>query len=203
MEDLNSLPVHIIPMTKTEYRGTEKKMTISYSFVKVPLGNYLIASTSKGVCFVMPGDMKWSPVETLKKHFPKAQFRCQKVTFHKMAGYLLKQQNQKVNSLPLHLYGTDFQLSVWKDLLQIPMGKVSTYLNIAQRIERPKAARAVGKAVSANPIMYLIPCHRVICSNGKLGGYHWSVETKVKFLNKEARSTQKNKQNANWEPTLF
>lgn len=152
---------------------------------------------------MMPGDMKWNPVETLKKHFPKAHFRCQKVAIHKMVAQLLRNRPVKDKELVLHIYGTPFQLAVWTDLLQIPSGKVTTYLNIAQRIGNPKAARPVGQAVGSNPVMCLIPCHRVICSNGKLGGFRWGVERKIKFLNKEARSSHKIKNVSNWEPTLF
>lgn len=203
MSQTAAIPVTIIPMTLEEYKGRDKRLTISYSFFTVPLGSFLVASTSKGICFLMPGEMRWNPVETLKKHFPKARLRCQKVALHKVAAQVLRKRPAKDKSLSLHLYGTPFQLSVWADLLGIPSGKVTTYLNIAQRIGKPKSARPVGQAVGANPVMYLVPCHRVICSNGKLGGYRWGVERKIKFLNKEARSSHKIKDVSNWEPTLF
>ena len=203
MSPIVSIPITIVPMTPEEYKGKEKRLTISYSFFTVPTGSFLVASTTKGVCFMMPGDMKWNPVETLKKHFPKAHFRCQKVAIHKTVAQLLRNRPVKDKELVLHIYGTPFQLAVWTDLLQIPSGKVTTYLNIAQRIGNPKAARPVGQAVGSNPVMCLIPCHRVICSNGKLGGFRWGVERKIKFLNKEARSSHKVKNVSNWEPTLF
>ena len=82
--------------------------------------------------------------------------------------------------LPLSLYvsGTNFQTSVWKALLQIPPGTVASYSQVATAIGRPSAARAVGLAVGANPVAFLIPCHRVIQQSGKLGGYHWGETRK-------------------------
>lgn len=199
-----SNPVKIVPMTRAEFKSKDKKLMIHYSFISVFGGKALVASTQKGVCLLMPGEMKWNPVETLKKHFPKANFRCQKVAAHKNISLLLREKwdNEK-EEIVLHLFGTPFQLAVWEDLLTVPAGKVTTYLNIAERVGRPRAARAVGKAVGNNPVMYAVPCHRVICSNGKLGGYRWGVERKIKILNKEARKSRKIKNASNWEPTLF
>lgn len=203
MDEANNTIIHVEQMSRSEFLGKVKKLVISYSVVTVPLGRFLVASTSKGICYLMPAAMKWSPVEVLKAHFPKARFRCQKVSIHKSAALLLKQRFDKVKQISLHLYGTDFQLSVWKDLLAIPMGKVTTYLNIAKRIGRPRAARPVGQAVSSNPVIYIIPCHRVICSNGKIGGYRWDVSRKIKFLNKEAQMSYCKEGLSNWEPTFF
>ncbi len=203
MDSTSPNPVRIIPMTDSEFKGGEKKLIIHYSFLSANGGKVLVASTQKGVCFMMPGEMRWNPVGTLKRHFPKALFRCQKVAAHKNVSLLLRGKWDLERELPLHLHGTSFQLAVWQDLLSVPAGKVTTYLNIAKRVGRPRAARAVGKAVGSNPILYVIPCHRVICSNGKLGGYRWGVERKIKILNKEARKSHKVKNAANWEPTLF
>lgn len=203
MDEANNTIIHIEQMSRDEFSGKVKKLVISYSVVTVPLGRFLVASTSKGICYLMPAAMKWSPVKVLKAHFPKARFRCQKVGIHKSAALLLKQRFDKVKQIALHLYGTDFQLSVWKDLLEIPMGKVTTYLNIAKRIGRPRAARPIGQAVGSNPVMYIIPCHRVVCSNGKLGGYRWDISRKIKFLNKEAQMTSRKEGLSNWEPTFF
>lgn len=183
--------------------GKEKKLTISYSIVKVPLGRFLIASTSKGVCYLMPADKKYNAVEMLKRHFSHARFRCQKVNHHKMASYLLRQRYDKVPDFYLHLYGTEFQLAVWEDLLNVTSGMVTTYWDIARRIGKPRAARPVGQAVGKNPIMYIIPCHRVICKNGTLGGYRWGIDKKIKFLNKETCCMQQSQGMSRWDPTFF
>jgi AraC family transcriptional regulator of adaptative response/methylated-DNA-[protein]-cysteine methyltransferase len=88
--------------------------------------------------------------------------------------------------LRLHLAGTNFQLKVWEALLRIPPGAATTYGEVARRIGRPTAARAVAGAVGANPVAWLIPCHRVLRSVGTLGGYRWGVERKRAMLGWEA-----------------
>ena len=195
--------IWIEPMSREEFVGKEKPLAISYSIQSAPIGRVLIASTPKGICFIMPAAMKWEPETTLKRHFPKARFRNRTVSMHKKALLLLRRHDDKVPSLCLHLYGTPFQLEVWQDLLTIPNGMVTTYRHIAERIHRPKSARPVGQAVGANPVMCIVPCHRVVCTNGTLGGYRWDVSRKIKLLNMEAKSGVKAEGLHSWEPTLF
>jgi len=85
----------------------------------------------------------------------------------------------------LKLKGTVFQQAVWKALQEIPVGKTSTYAEIARKIGHPKAVRAVGTAIGANPVAYLIPCHRVLRTDGGLGGFRWGLEIKKKMLRAE------------------
>lgn len=195
--------IYIVPMTEEEFSGKNKKMIISYSIFNLPTGRFLIASTRKGICFIMPAESKWSPVEMLKVRYPHALYRCHKVEQQRVAAKLLKFKGDSSIKLVLHIHGTPFQMAVWQDLLSIPMGKVTTYGNIACRIGKPHSARPVGRAVGNNPIMCIIPCHRVICSNGKLGGYRWDVSRKIKLLNKEAHVGKKVHGLSNWEPTMF
>ena len=203
MNDKKHCHIWIEPMTRGEYLGREKPLAISYSIQSAPVGRVLIASTPKGICFLMPGAEKWQPEATLRRHFPKARFRNHVVDLHKKALSLLRRHYDKVPSLCLHLYGTPFQLEVWRDLLDIPSGMVTTYQHIAERIRRPRAARPVGQAVGANPVMCIVPCHRVVCSNGTLGGYRWDVSRKIKLLNGEAKANTKSAGLQNREPTLF
>ena len=91
-----------------------------------------------------------------------------------------------LQKIKLHLKGTPFQLKVWQSLLKIPVGNISTYASIAENILSPKAARAVGTAIGANPVAFLIPCHRVIKSSGIIGEYHWGSNRKVAMLGWEA-----------------
>ena len=84
------------------------------------------------------------------------------------------------------LIGTDFEIRVWETLLRIPLGAATTYATIADRLGKPKAARAVGRAVGRNPISFVVPCHRVLGSNGKLCGYHWGLTRKRAILGWEA-----------------
>lgn len=203
MNNLSSIPFHIEPMTRQEFLGREKRLTISYSIIKVSLGSFLVASTTKGVCFLMPAEKRWAPVDELKKRFPHARFRKQKVKHHVRTAMLLRGRYEKVSDFHFHLHGTNFQIAVWEDLLQIPSGMVTTYLDIAKRVGRPKAARPVGQAVGKNPIVYLIPCHRVICKDGTLGGYHWGVTKKIKYLNMETKAVARIKGMSSWAPTFF
>ena len=203
MNDKKHCRIWIEPMSREEFLGKEKPLTISYSIQSAPIGRVLIASTPKGICFLMPAAKKWEPEETLQRHFPKARLRHRVVALHKKALLLLRRHYDRVPSLCLHLYGTPFQLEVWRDLLTIPNGMVTTYRHIAERIHRPKAARPVGQAVGANPVMCIVPCHRVVCTNGTLGGYRWDVSRKIKLLNMEAKSSVKTEGLQSWEPTLF
>lgn len=203
MNDKKQCRVWIEPMTREEFLAKGQPLTINYSIYAAPFGRVLIASTSKGICFLMPAAMKWEPEATLRRHFPKAKFRCKTVALHKKALLLLRHRYDKVPSLCLHLYGTPFQLDVWRDLLSIPVGMVTTYQHIADRIGRPKSARPVGQAVGANPVMYIVPCHRVVRSDGSLGGFRWGISRKIKFLNDEAQAATKVAGHKKWEPTLF
>lgn len=91
-----------------------------------------------------------------------------------------------LDKIKLHLKGTPFQIKVWNALLQIPMGSLKSYLDIAHEIGDSKASRAVGTAIGNNPIAYIIPCHRVITSSGNLGGYHWGIDRKSAIIGWEA-----------------
>ncbi|MBO7445898.1 MAG: methylated-DNA--[protein]-cysteine S-methyltransferase [Bacteroidales bacterium] len=203
MNEMNPCKVWVEPMTREEFMGKGKPLTINYSIQTAPFGRVLVASTAKGICLLMPAAMKWEPVQTLKRHFPKARIRYRAVALHKKALLLLRHRHEKVHQLCLHLYGTPFQIEVWRDLLDIPVGMVTTYQNIANRIGRPKSARPVGQAVGANPVMCLVPCHRVVRTNGTLGGYRWDVSRKIKLLNQEAQQSSKDQGHISWEPTLF
>ena len=203
MNDKKQCRIWIEPMSRDEFLGKEKPLAINYSIYSAPFGRVLIASTSKGICFLMPAAVKWEPEATLRRHFPKAKFRCRAVAMHKKALLLLRRRYDKVSSFCLHLYGTPFQMEVWRDLLSIPVGMVTTYQHIADRIGRPKSARPVGQAVGANPVMHIVPCHRVVRTDGSLGGFRWGISRKIKFLNEEAQAATKVAGHKKWEPTLF
>lgn len=159
---------------------------INYSFAKSLFGNILIASTHKGVCSLVFVEDKVRTLGTLRKSFPHATFRCALDAFQQNALRVFARDQGNLEQIKLHLRGTDFQLKVWRALLKIPVGRLSTYGKIAQQIERPKAVRAVGTAVGNNPVAFLIPCHRVIRATGALGGYHWGGARKRALLEWEA-----------------
>ncbi len=97
------------------------------------------------------------------------------------------QGKRKDFSVPIELSGTDFQMKVWNELLKIPYGAIVTYKDIAVGINNPKAVRAVGRAIGSNPIAIIVPCHRVIGSNGKLVGYAWGLDVKSRLLDIERK----------------
>jgi AraC family transcriptional regulator, regulatory protein of adaptative response / methylated-DNA-[protein]-cysteine methyltransferase len=102
--------------------------------------------------------------------------------YNKIHCRIFHNDRDKLSGIKLHLKGTDFQLKVWESLLKIPLGKLSTYKDIAKQIGCPKASRAVGTAIGCNPVAYLIPCHRVIQSTGLFDGYHWGTIRKTAII---------------------
>lgn len=161
----------------------EEGSDIQYNFYDTAFGKALIASTDKGICYLAFGEEK-SIEKELMQRYNRANFAQKTNVFHEKALSLFSEPKEK-QILPLHVKGTDFQLKVWNALLQIPSGKTSTYKTIAKEIGQPTSVRAVGTAVGQNPVSYFIPCHRVIRTNGGLGGYHWGVELKKEMLDKE------------------
>ncbi|HOY05862.1 MAG TPA: methylated-DNA--[protein]-cysteine S-methyltransferase [Saprospiraceae bacterium] len=183
---LHDLFVNIEGMTPGEYKNGGAHLSINYSFAESPFGNILVASTSKGICYMAFADDGAKALEDLQQHFPNAQYRQMLDLAQQNALYIFTHDWSKLHEIKLHLKGTDFQLKVWETLLKIPMGKLTTYGNIAQKIDRPKASRAVGTAIGDNPVAFLIPCHRVIQSTGLLGGYHWGTARKTAMIGWEA-----------------
>jgi len=176
----------IISMTPEEFKNQGKNLVIRYSFAKSPFGDILIASTQKGICQISLAKNENKALENLKKEFPKATFRQINATPHQNA---LSVFTKKLPPVPivLHVKGTDFQLEVWKALLKIPRGKLVSYGDIAGQILHPKAYRAVGTAVGNNPVFFLIPCHRVIRSDGHIGNYFWGTEVKKDIIEWESK----------------
>lgn len=183
---LYDLFVNIEGMTPGEYKNGGENLTINYSYAHTPFGNIMVASTPKGVCYMAFDDEANNAFDTLQLAFPKAIYRSILDQHQQNALLIFKEDWQQLPQIKLHLKGTDFQLKVWEALLKIPKGKLTTYGNIAQQIEKPSAARAVGSAIGDNPVAFLIPCHRVIQSNGILGQYHWGSPRKAAIIGWEA-----------------
>jgi len=183
---LHDLFVKIEGMTPGEYKNKGENLSINYSYEESLFGKILVASTNKGICYMGFSDEKNIAFSELEKRFPKAKFIQQTDEIQQNALLIYTQDWSKINQIKLHLKGTDFQLKVWEALLKIPMGNLATYGNIAKEIQKPKASRAVGTAISSNPIAYLIPCHRVIQSTGIFGGYMWGTIRKTAIIGWEA-----------------
>lgn len=150
-------------------------------------GYVLVATTERGICGVLLGDDKTSLLEDLKKRFPKAKCVDSDHELRKNAAAVVAFiESPEIHwSLPLDIRGTVFQKQVWKALRKIPHGKTATYREIAERIGKRSAVRAVAQACAANPVAVLVPCHRVIRSDGSLSGYRWGLKRKAALLKRE------------------
>ncbi|MCX2678648.1 methylated-DNA--[protein]-cysteine S-methyltransferase [Galbibacter sp. EGI 63066] len=186
---LHDLFVNIEGMTPAEYKNGGTKLSINYSFAESPFGNLMVASTSKGICHMAFIDDETKALIELKAKFLNANFQQKLDLIQQNALFIFQNDWSKLAEIKLHLKGTDFQLKVWETLLKVPMGKLSTYGDIARQIGNSNASRAVGTAIGNNPVAFLIPCHRVIQSTGALGGYKWGGTRKTAIIGWEGAKT--------------
>jgi len=157
---------------------------LTYGFCNTAFGDCCMAFSTDGIFSLTFPETRESGFNDLERRFPESHF------FHdddKVAG-MVTRIFEKGERPKLLLIGTEFQLSIWHALQKIPVGKTATYAQIAEAIGRPKAHRAVGTAIGANPIAYLIPCHRVIRTDGSLGGFRWGLECKKAMLEWEKKN---------------
>lgn len=146
------------------------------------IGLVCIANTEHGICFVGFGNRDLC-LDELRRHYPNASCREQQTDMQHQAFEAICCPTG--TTPPLHIDGTPFQIEVWRALMTIDYGTTCSYKNIAESIHRPNATRAVGSAIGKNPVSYFIPCHRVIHSDGTLGGYLWGLSIKQNILNIE------------------
>jgi len=161
--------------------------TIRFVTVATPLGWALVAATGRGICMTALGDDRDSLAATLRQRFPRAELVAEDAGLKEWADRIVRfitapEQNL---DLPLDIRGTAFQARVWRALQKIPLGKTASYTEIAARLGQPKAVRAVAQACAANKLALVVPCHRVIRSDGELGGYRWGLERKRALLARE------------------
>jgi AraC family transcriptional regulator, regulatory protein of adaptative response / methylated-DNA-[protein]-cysteine methyltransferase len=187
---LHDLFINIEGMTPGEFKNGGENLSINYSYAESPFGNIVVASTAKGICYMAFADDEQKALNDLQQHFPNASFKQMLDVIQQHALYIFTHDWSKLHQIKLHLKGTSFQLKVWETLLKIPMGQLSTYGSIAEKIKNPNASRAVGTAIGSNPVAFLIPCHRVIQSTGALGGYMWGPTRKTAIIGWEAAKTQ-------------
>ena len=183
---LHDLFINIEGMTPAEYKNGGKNLTINYSFAESPFGNIIVGSTNKGICHMAFYDNEQMAWETLQHKFPNATFHDKLDLMQQNALSIFQNNWDKLHEVKLHLKGTDFQLKVWEALLKIPMGHLSTYGTVAEKIGSPHASRAVGTAIGSNPVAFLIPCHRIIQSTGAIGGYMWGNTRKTAIIGWES-----------------
>ncbi len=179
-------------MTPAQYKARGKGVEISYVLLETSLGLILIAATDRGLCSLRLGDDEVSLLRELEEEFPAAELQRVKMPFGEalrvwheaICGYLVGKRIEP--GLPLDVRGTAFQARVWQYLQTIQCGETRSYSEVAAGIGQATATRAVATACAANPVALAIPCHRVIRSNGELGGYRWGMERKRVLLAREA-----------------
>jgi AraC family transcriptional regulator, regulatory protein of adaptative response / methylated-DNA-[protein]-cysteine methyltransferase len=183
---LHDLFIKIEGMTPAEYKNGGKNLTINFSYYDGPFGNMLMASTARGICYIAFSDNDAEALRLLKMKFPEAAFHPTSDQLQQNVLTIFRGDWENLDQIRLHLKGTEFQIKVWETLLKIPSGRLSTYGRIAHQIRKPNASRAVGTAIAENPVAYLIPCHRVILSDGQHGQYRWNSDRKSAIIGWEA-----------------
>jgi AraC family transcriptional regulator of adaptative response/methylated-DNA-[protein]-cysteine methyltransferase len=186
---LHDLLVTLDAVTPGEVKGRGRGAEMSYGFSDTPFGTALLASTSRGLshlAFVDPGAEAAASAE-LSGRWPAAQWRHDDAAATALARRIWSDANAATGAtarLPLRLTvrGTNFQVRVWRALLELGAAGPTTYTAVARAAGIPGGARAVGNAVGANPVAWLIPCHNVLCRDGALGGYRWGTERKRAML---------------------
>ncbi len=183
---LHDLFVSFEAMTPGEYKRQAAGLTIQYGFHATSYGDCLLAMTERGICALR--FVEQSPVETLElvqTEWPQATFVASPQATAVVAQQIF---HTRASQTPLHLHvrGTNFQVQVWRALLQIPAGALVSYADVAAGIGRPTATRAVASAIARNPVGYLIPCHRVISKGGKTHNYRWGTVRKQALIGHEA-----------------
>jgi AraC family transcriptional regulator of adaptative response/methylated-DNA-[protein]-cysteine methyltransferase len=185
---LHDQMINVEAMSPGEYRTGARGVEIRYGIHPSPFGLCLLALTDRGIChlgFLQTG--KGEDLKELQLRWPEAQLVENRtetaLMVERIFGHHLPGQKKP---LPVVLKGTNFQVKVWEALLSIPPGHALTYRDVATQIRQPRAARAVGTAIAANRIGFLIPCHRVIRQSGIIGRYQWGTERKRAMLLWEA-----------------
>ena len=174
-------------MTPKIFKRGGIETTIRFAVGQCSLGSILVAASDKGVCAIFLGDDPDALTRDLQDRFPHAQLIGGDRAFERLVANvvgLVENPRQEID-LPLDIRGTAFQQRVWQALTEIPLGQTATYAEIARRIGLPRAIRAVSGACASNKIAVVIPCHRVIRTDGSLSGYRWGIARKRALLLKE------------------
>jgi AraC family transcriptional regulator of adaptative response/methylated-DNA-[protein]-cysteine methyltransferase len=178
-------------MSPTAMKAGGAGETIRYALSDSPLGRILVGTTERGICAVLFADFDAAAVAELRERFPQAVLRAAGAAadpgLDEAVRYVLGSLKENANAaaLPFHVRATAFQQRVWKALLAIPRGETRTYAEIAEAVGSPNAVRAVGTACGSNLLAVVVPCHRVIGTDGRLTGYRWGIERKKALLELE------------------
>ncbi len=188
---LHDLFVSIEGVTPGQFKQAGSGLVLTYGIFDSPFGPYVLGAINKKIAllhFLNEGDQ---PETLLTNAWPEATLSPDPVSLQPLVDQIfpilgVTSDRLTAPQLPILLRGSAFQLKVWEALLKIPEGQLTSYDQIAEAIGQPTASRAVGTAIGANPVGYLIPCHRVIKKTGLFGGYRWGAERKQAMLGWEA-----------------
>ncbi len=176
-------------VTPGSYRARGEGIVIRYGFHASPFGGALVMATEyglAGLAFADPGQ-EIAALADMMRRWPRAEYVEDSSATAPLAGRIFNPEKWRPETpLRVVLIGSDFEIRVWEALLKVPVGCATTYSDVARRIERPNASRAVGAAVGKNPISFVVPCHRVLGRSGALTGYHWGLTRKRAILGWEA-----------------
>jgi AraC family transcriptional regulator of adaptative response/methylated-DNA-[protein]-cysteine methyltransferase len=179
-------------MSPGEWKAGGGGLTLTYGFHPSPFGTALVMTTPRGLAglaFADPGEEQ-AALADMQGRWPKARYVQDAQATAPLARRIFDPALWRADRpLRVVLIGTDWEVRVWEALLKVPMGRATTYSDIARTVCTEKAARAVGAAVGKNPVCFVVPCHRVIGKSGKLTGYHWGITRKQAMLGWEAGRT--------------
>lgn len=179
-------------MSPGEWKSGGEGVTLSYGFHPSPFGESIVVAAPRGLAgmgFVDDGD-RVAALADMRRRWPRASFVEDAAATAPLATRAFDPTTWRAETpLRVVLIGTDFEVRVWETLLRIPLGRATTYSDIASHLGKPKAARAVGAAVGRNPVSFVVPCHRVLGRSGALTGYHWGLTRKQAILGWEAGRT--------------
>ena len=179
-------------LLKGDVNTKMRHLRVDYAFYSSPLGRCFIGRIADRICYmalVEEDEDGEDLLADLSRHWPGASLVTDNGAIGRMLADIFRNPDRGVAETKLLVRATGFQSEVWKALLKIPAGDLKTYAEVAHMIGRPKAVRAVASAVGANPIAWLIPCHRVVRTDGRLGGYRWGIARKKMCLEFEKRRT--------------
>jgi AraC family transcriptional regulator, regulatory protein of adaptative response / methylated-DNA-[protein]-cysteine methyltransferase len=179
-------------MTPGAYRNGGPGLQIAYTVVDSPLGLLLVAATERGVCAISLGDDEAQLEDALRREYPASEIRREDTALHEWVQPIVQHLSGQLPhvDISLDIRATAFERLVWEELRRIPYGETRSYSQIARAIGQPRAARAVARACSQNPVAVLVPCHRVVRQDGSIGGYKWGVARKEHLLAQEKDEAQ-------------
>ncbi|MGH7980609.1 MAG: methylated-DNA--[protein]-cysteine S-methyltransferase [Limisphaerales bacterium] len=195
---LHDLCVQLEAASPGELKSGGAGWTISCGFADSPFGRSFIGESPRGICHLSFGDEKRAARAELQKNWPRATIRSDDAAAAARAAQIFNfRDGEPAQPLRAYVRGTPFQVLVWRALLRVKPGRLTTYSRLARAIGKgPATARAVGSAVARNPLGYLIPCHRVIRETGAFGDYHWGGERKRAMIAWESRNGDDESANA-------